>query len=100
MAVPQDKQELLDAIRVTYEKLAADLASVPSDRAHEATLEGHARGTTMSVADLVAYLVGWNLLVLKWCEAKAAGRDVYKRQGFPFGVKRQEGGITSCQSER
>ena len=76
MAVPQDKQELLDAIRVTYEKLAADLASVPSDRAHEATLEGHARGTTMSVADLVAYLVGGNLLVLKWCEAKAAGRAV------------------------
>ncbi|CUK24116.1 Uncharacterized conserved protein [Achromobacter sp. 2789STDY5608615] len=76
MAVPRNKQELLDAIRVTYQKLTADLTDVPADRAHRSTLEGHAQGTTMSVADLVAYLIGWNLLVLKWCEAKAGGHAV------------------------
>lgn len=76
MAVPENKPELLAAIRSTYQKLAADLASVPADRVREATLEGHARGTLMSVADLVAYLIGWNLLVLKWCQAKEKGASV------------------------
>ncbi|WP_269434506.1 MULTISPECIES: ClbS/DfsB family four-helix bundle protein [Burkholderia] len=76
MAIPQTRQELLDAIRTTYEKLAADLAGVPPERAREATLEGHARGTRMSAADLVAYLIGWNQLVLKWCDASAHGRPV------------------------
>lgn len=76
MAVPQNKQELLDAMRSSYQKLAVDLASVPPDRAREATLEGHAKGTQMSVADLVAYLIGWNTLVLKWCDGKAKGLPV------------------------
>lgn len=76
MAVPQNKQELLDAIRTTYQKLAVDLASVSPERAREATLEGHAQGTQMSVSDLVAYLIGWNLLVLKWCDGKAKGVPV------------------------
>ena len=76
MAVPQTKQELLDAIRTTYQKLATDLASVPIERAKEATLEGHAQGTQISVANLVAYLIGWNLLVLKWCDAKGRGLPV------------------------
>ena len=76
MAVPQNKQELLDAIRTTYQKLTADLASVPPECTQEATLEGHAQGTQMSVSDLVAYLIGWNLLVLKWCDGKAKGLPV------------------------
>ncbi len=76
MTVPQNKQELLQAIRTTYRKLATDLQSVPPERAREATLEGHAQHTYMSVSDLVAYLIGWNLLVLKWCDAKARGVPV------------------------
>ena len=76
MAVPQNKQELLDAIRTTYQKLMVDLTSVPTEHAREATLEGHAQGTQMSVSDLVAYLIGWNLLVLKWCDGKAKGLPV------------------------
>lgn len=76
MAVPQNKKDLLDAICTTYRKLAVDLASVPPERAREATLEGHAHGTQMSVADLVAYLIGWNLLVLKWCDGKTKGLPV------------------------
>ncbi|MFT4173378.1 MAG: ClbS/DfsB family four-helix bundle protein [Rhodocyclaceae bacterium] len=76
MAVPQHKQALLDAIDVTYRALAVDLASVPPALVHDATLEGHASGTCMSVADLVAYLIGWNLLVLKWCDGKARGLPV------------------------
>ncbi|MBO9680449.1 MAG: ClbS/DfsB family four-helix bundle protein [Acidovorax sp.] len=76
MAVPQNKQELLEAICTTYQKLMSDLASVPPERSREATLEGHAQGTQMSVADLAAYLIGWNLLVLKWCDGKSRGVPV------------------------
>lgn len=76
MAVPQSKQELLDAIRKSYQQLMADLVNVPPERARESTLEGHAKGTQMSVADLVAYLIGWNLLVLKWCDGKSRGISV------------------------
>ena len=73
MAVPQNRQQLLDAICTTYRKLALDLAIVPPERARDATMDGHAQGTQMSVSDLVAYLIGWNLLVLKWCEGRASG---------------------------
>lgn len=76
MAVPQNKQELLAAISTSYQKLQADLASIPPERTNESTLEGHAAGTQMSVANLVAYLIGWNLLVLKWCNGKANGQAV------------------------
>lgn len=76
MAVPKNQRELLDAIRITYQKLMADLASVPPESAREATLEGHAYGTQISVADLVAYLIGWNLLVLKWCDGRSKGVPV------------------------
>lgn len=73
MAVPDNRQALLDAMRSTYDKLARDLARVPAGRAREATLEGHAAGTRMSVADLVAYLIGWQQRVLSWCEDRARG---------------------------
>ncbi|ANC93111.1 ClbS/DfsB family four-helix bundle protein [Azospirillum humicireducens] len=85
MAVPQSRRELLDAISKTYVRLAADLASVPPERAREATLDGHVLGTQMSVADLVAYLIGWNLLVLKWCGGKASGEPVdFPETGFKW----------------
>lgn len=76
MAVPQNKSELLEAINKNYARLAADFRAVPTERTSAKTLEGHAKGTMMSVHDLVAYLLGWNELVLKWCRAKAAGQRV------------------------
>ncbi len=76
MAVPHSKDELLGAIEASYRKLRAELDRVPPDRVLERSLDGHAAGTMMSVHDLVAYLVGWNELVLKWCRGRAAGVDV------------------------
>ena len=85
MVVPKNRQELLDAVRITYEKLVADLASVPAERANEMTLEGHAQGTHMSVANLLSYLIGWNLLVLKWSEARSCGVPVdFPETGFKW----------------
>lgn len=76
MAVPQNQQELLSAIRTTYQRLVADLVTVPAERVREASMVGHARNTWMSVSDLVAYLIGWNELVLTWCERKSQGLPV------------------------
>ena len=85
MAVPTSKNELLAAISITFERLCTDLARVPHDRAHEASLEGHASGTVMSPADLIAYLIGWNELVLKWLEQDDRGLTVdFPETGFKW----------------
>ncbi|AEK35966.1 hypothetical protein CVAR_0614 [Corynebacterium variabile DSM 44702] len=75
VAVPQSKDELLDAIEDGYIKLVRDLERVPEDQAGEASLSGHKADTMMSPADLVAYLVGWNELVLSWHEQRARGDE-------------------------
>lgn len=75
MAVPRSKNELLRAIDDSYSKLAADLRRVPIDRARETSLAAHSAGTMMSPADLVAYLIGWNGLVLSWHAQRAAGAE-------------------------
>lgn len=76
MAVPISKPELLAAISTTFDKLIADLAQVPHARSRETSLTGHASGTLMSPADLVAYLIGWNELVLTWLERDDRGEAV------------------------
>ena len=76
MAVPASKAELLSAIDQTFGKLMTDLARAPRERVNDATLPGHAAGTVMSPADLVAYLIGWNELVLKWLDRDDRGLSV------------------------
>lgn len=76
MTVPSSKAELLVAITTTFDRLIADLAKVPEQRTRVNTLAGHVAGTTMSPADLVAYLVGWNELVLKWLDQADRGATV------------------------
>ena len=46
---------------------------MPALRTSEETLEGHAKGTEMSVHNLVSYLLRWNNLVLKWIEKEKKG---------------------------
>lgn len=48
-------------------------------------MEGHAKGSQMSVHDLVSYLAGWNELVLKWLERDDAGMAVdFPETGFQW----------------
>jgi hypothetical protein len=85
MAVPASRAELLAAIGTTFDKLTADLGQVPESRARESSLEGHAAGTVMSPADLVAYLLGWNELVLKWLDRDDRGEPVdFPETGFKW----------------
>ncbi len=76
MSIPASRQELLNAIETNFDHLYRDLKAVPVSRCNETTLEGHAKGTVMSVHNLVSYLLGWNKLVLKWIEKDAEGESI------------------------
>ena len=83
--IPQNKDELLGAINSTFDKLLKDLRSVPLSTVDECCMEGHAQGTRMSIANLTAYLVGWNELVLKWLDRSVAGEAIdFPETGFKW----------------
>ncbi len=85
MAIPADKGELLKAITDSYAKLSAELATIPVELTDTKELDGHAKDTPMSVSDLVAYLVGWGRLVLKWNDRRSRGLDVdFPETGFKW----------------
>lgn len=85
MAVPKNKEELLIAINTTYSKLRADLETIPHEKTTQKELEGHAKGTNMSVSNLVAYLIGWGELVLKWNQRKQNNQHVdFPETGFKW----------------
>ncbi|WP_430440494.1 ClbS/DfsB family four-helix bundle protein [Shinella sp.] len=85
MAVPQDRAALIAAIDTEFGKLLKTLAEVPETRVHERTMEGHAKDTRMSPFDLVAYLTGWNELVLKWLARDDAGAPIdFPETGFKW----------------
>lgn len=79
MAIPRDKEELLIAIVANYKKLTTELSSIPIDLTENKELEGHSKNTLISIKDLVAYLIGWGRLVLKWNDRKNRRLEV----GFP-----------------
>ncbi len=73
MAVPASQEELLAAIETTFTRLSEDLDRIPIDAVRMPVLDGHVTGTTISPADLLAYLIGWNQQVLTWHRRRAAG---------------------------
>lgn len=73
MAVPESKEELLKAINKNLSLLIKKLNSIPSSQVFKPSMEGHAKNTTMSVANLIAYLIGWGELVLEWHRKEKEG---------------------------
>lgn len=76
MAVPNSKEELQQAITTNYTKLRDELSKIPVESATAKELEGHAKGTLMSINNLLAYLIGWGELVLKWEQKKKNNEPV------------------------
>lgn len=76
MRVPQTKAELLLAIDKNFSKLIGYLNAIPNEMTSDDSMDGHAKGTEMSVRDLVSYLLGWNSLVVKWITFDAKGQSV------------------------
>ena len=85
MAIPKDKDELLKAITDNYKKLTTELANIPIELTEKKELDGHSKNTFMSINNLVAYLVGWGQLVLKWNDKKSKGLEVdFPDTGFKW----------------
>jgi len=76
MPIPKNKTELIQAIEINYQKLVVDLKAVPTPLASKVDLEGHAKGTKMSICNLVSYLIGWEMLVLKWHRKKSKDQAI------------------------
>ncbi len=76
MAVPKNKEELISEIKSNYYKLKKELETIPSELTQEKELEGHAKETKMIIANLVANIIGWGELVLKWNQKKENGETV------------------------
>jgi hypothetical protein len=85
MAIPKDKHELLKAIVDNHEKLMNELLNIPIDLTDKKELDGHSKNTLMSINDLLAYLVGWGQLVLKWNDRKNKGLNIdFPETGFKW----------------
>ncbi len=85
MAIPKDKDELQKAILDNYKKLTSELTNIPIDETEKKELDGHSKNTLMSINNLVAYLVGWGQLVLKWNDKKNKGLEVdFPETGFKW----------------
>ncbi len=85
MPVPKSKEELLQAMEGNYEKLRRELRSIPVALTRAKSLPGHRKDTTMSVGNLVAYLIGWGELVLKWHRLRDQGQEPdFPETGFKW----------------
>ncbi|WP_317665098.1 MULTISPECIES: ClbS/DfsB family four-helix bundle protein [unclassified Sphingobacterium] len=85
MAIPTTKDELLQAIRTNYSKLVCELSDIPVDQTNLLILQGHAKGTVMSINNLISYLIGWGELVLKWNKKSEDDKEVdFPETGFKW----------------
>lgn len=85
MPIPKSKEELLFYIQKNYGKLRTDLKKIPSEKSRETGVAGNIKGTEVSPADVVAYLIGWGKLVLKWHDRKSKNLAVdFPETGFKW----------------
>ena len=85
MPIPQNKEALLLAIKDAYQQLKIELEGIPMELTTQKTLTGHAKDTTMSICNLLAYLTGWANLVLKWYDKKQRNQVVvFPEEGYQW----------------
>lgn len=75
-SIPSNKTELLAAIEKSFKKTYQLLVIIPPELAYEETLMGCTNQTPISVHNLLAYLVGWNELVLKWLKLSEQNQPI------------------------
>jgi hypothetical protein len=66
MPIPNSKTELIKAITKNYGALKVQLNKIDRSKADQKILLGHVQNTLITPKDLVAYLIGWGELVIKW----------------------------------
>lgn len=84
-SVPQNKNELINAITLAFRKLLDDYSSIPEDLSKTIGIDGNVKNTKISVCDTLAYLIGWGKLVLKWYSLKSQGNNVdFPQTGYKW----------------
>jgi hypothetical protein len=85
MGIANNKDDLLKDIKENYKKLMNDLIDIPDNFTQTKTLIGHRKGSKMSVCNLIAYLIGWGNLVLKWHDKMDKNEEVdFPEAGFKW----------------
>jgi hypothetical protein len=65
-SISTNRDELISAIELTYQKVRKELNTIPPELTDEVSMEGQIKNTLMSAKNLLSYLVGWGELILKW----------------------------------
>lgn len=85
MAVPASKEQLLREMDKSFSLLIKKLDGISEQKAFLKTMEGHAKGTRMSPAQLVCYLIGWGDLVLTWHRQEVFGEEIiFPAEGYKW----------------
>lgn len=85
MSIPKSKNELIKDIELSYCKLQKELKSIPDNLTKSKSMKGHVKEIKMSVCNLVAYLIGWGNLVLKWHKIKEQGKEpIFPEVGYKW----------------
>lgn len=74
--VPKTKDELLSEIKIHYQKLKVELEKIKYENAFEKILEWQVKWDTISICDLISYLIWRWELVLKWEKWKSSWKEV------------------------
>lgn len=85
MPIPKNKEELTDSIVSNYQKLKIELIEIPVSLTDRKELPGHSQNQIISIHNLLAYLVGWGELLLKWHQNKKNNNHVdFPETGFKW----------------
>ncbi len=85
MAVPSSKEELIKVINSIFSLLHKKLESITPQIAFKPLLEEHTKGTTISMVNLVSYLIGWGELVLHWRNQEGKGETIiFPENGYKW----------------
>jgi len=85
MPIPKSKAELIKEINESFEKLQKELVTIPIELSEKREIEGHSKNSIISLNNLLAYLIGWGQLVLKWHDLKTKELDCeFPEKGFKW----------------
>ena len=85
MPIPKSKEELIKEINESFEKLQKELVTIPIELSEKREINGHSKNSVISLNNLLAYLIGWGQLVLKWHDLKTKEIDCeFPEKGFKW----------------
>jgi len=83
--IPQNKSELLDEIDTSFTKLFLKIEEISVDTCNIKKIPWHKKDTYISPKDLIAYLLWWWELVIKWLHCDKEKKKIhFPEKGFQW----------------